>query len=203
MEKPLDFDHHHYSSPNFVRFINRILLGSDSLFEELEVLTRSISLVNVPTSIECISFRNLKLLKLSGIFFKTDLFHTIHLRFPLLTKFVSKNCYWFVQAPPIIVHAPLLQTISIQNDFDDFDAYYSSSIIFYSLLHLNEFIYCGYLLEDISLPSPCHASAKISLHGISQSDTSVFKFLRQFDRAKSIKFKASKVNILFKNEYLS
>jgi len=106
---------HQDSSPSFVRFVNQVLLGSHSLFKELELVTNS---VNVPIFTDYTSFRNLKVLKLCGINFKTDFRSNVFLTFPLLTKFESKICTWFVHASVFYVHTPQLQTISIQHDID-------------------------------------------------------------------------------------
>jgi hypothetical protein len=156
---------HTHSSPNFVRSVNQVLLGSHFLFKELELLTNS---VNVLIFTNYTPFRNLNVLKLCGINFTNDFRSNFLLTFPLLTKFESKICAWFVHASVFYVYTPLLQTISIQHDID-MPYYYKnpprSHINFCcSALHLKEFSYCSFLPQEVSVTSPCHTSAKIIVH---------------------------------------
>ena len=136
----------------------------------------------------------------------TDFCSNVLLTFPLLTKFESKICAWFVHASSVYVNTPQLQTISIEHDID-MPYYYknppTSRINFYcSALNLKEFSYCSFLPQEVSVPSPCHTSAKIIVHE-SQSyvsymtDFKVFELLSQFSHAKSIKFELTKVSISF------
>jgi hypothetical protein len=199
MEKPLDFPHqtllHQHSSPSFV---NQVLLGSHSPFEELELVPDSI---NLPISTEYTLLRNLKVLKLCGIKFETDFCRTVWLTFPLLTKFESKNCAWFFQASYVYVSAPLLETIFIQHDIDMpyyyYDKNYPRSRINFccSASKLKEFSYCSFLPQEVSLPSLCHASAKIILHEICESydmrDFKVFELLSLFGNAKVYQIRVS------------
>lgn len=88
------------------------------------------------------------------------------------------------------------------------------SINFSCSKHLKEFSYCSFIPREVSLPSPCHASAKIILHEIRESyntrtynmiDVLTFILLSKFSCAKSIKFELAMVSVLFtlfKNEYL-
>lgn len=104
---------HQHSSPSFVKFVNQVLTQSNSIYKKLELVTNS---VNAPISTNCTHFKNLTVLKLCGINFKTDNDRKVWLTFPLLTKFESKNCAWFFQASYVWIYAPKLQTISIQHD---------------------------------------------------------------------------------------
>jgi len=183
--------------------------------EELESLTNSISLYNVPTPAKSICFKNLKFLKLCGIKFENDSPkspRSILLSFPLLTKFETKNCLWFDKEPAIFIIAPLLETISIQHDLyvphDD-----SNLIItFCDSLHLNNITYCGHgydgygIPQDILIQSSCPASPKILFPvGNFMLDCFVFSIFSLFSHAKFIRFEASKVSVsfsLFYNDYL-
>jgi len=201
---------HQDSSPSFVKVVNQVLIRSNSIYKELELVANSI---NVPISTDYTSFKKLTVLKLCGINFETDNDRKIWLTFPLLTKFESKNCAWFFQASYVCIDAPQLQTISIQHDIDmPYHYYYytcpRSGISFPRSKHLKEFSYCSFIQREVYLPSPCHASAKIILHEIPESynmrsyymrhfDVFIFTLLSQFSHAKSIKFELTKVSISF------
>jgi hypothetical protein len=171
--------------------------------EEFELLTNSVSLANAPSPTKSIRFQNLKLLKLCGISFNTHSpkspnYIQLKLSFPLLKKFETKNCAWFVDATWVSIDAPLLESISIEHDVDVPYNIINPSIFFSSCLYQNEFSYCGYDIPLIILTrSPCHTSAKIILHEGQgyMVDFEVFSLLRNFSHAKSIKFEVSKVCI--------
>ena len=208
---------HQDSSPSFVKVVNQVLIRSNSIYKELELVANSI---NVPISTDYTSFKKLTVLKLCGINFETDNDRKIWLTFPLLTKFESKNCAWFFQASYVCIDAPQLQTISIQHDIDMPYHYYftcpRSGINYPCSKHLKEINYCSFIRREVYLPSPCHASAKIILHEIPESynmrnynmrhfDVFTFRLLSKFRCAKSIKFELAVVSVLFtlfKNEYL-
>jgi len=169
--------------------------------EEFELLTISVSLANAPSPTKSIRFQNLKLLKLCGFSFNTHSpkspnYSQLQLSFPLLTKFETKNCAWFVDTTMVYINAPLLESISIEHDVDVPYNIVNSSIFFSSCLHLNEFSYCGCDIPQIILTrSPCHASAKIILHEDQcyMLNEEVFSLLRNFSHAKFIKLEVSMV----------
>ncbi|MCI32838.1 F-box/FBD/LRR protein, partial [Trifolium medium] len=73
--------------------------------------------INVPS--DSVHFEHLKHLKLSGIDFTMDpSFDYLTLRVPVLKKFEICNCKWS-SGKDIIVDASLLESISIQQDFNE------------------------------------------------------------------------------------
>lgn len=174
--------------------------------EELKLLRNSFNSVDVPAPSKYIVFRNLKILNLCGINFNTDSpksWRNVHLEFPLLTKFEAKNCAWFVDTSLVMIYAPLLESISIEHSVGVPCKRDKSFICFPDSEDLKEFSFCGFdISQNIIIKSPCHASAKINLyesqHFVSyMSDFHAAALLGEFSHSKSIKFESSKVSILF------
>ena len=174
--------------------------------EELKLLQNSVNSVDVPAPNKYILFRNLKILNLCGINFNTDSPKSprnINLELPLLTKFEAKNCAWFVDTSLVMIYAPLLESISIEHSIGVPCKRDKSFICFPDSEDLKEFSFCGFdISQNIIIKSPCHASAKINLyesqHYVSyMSDFHAAALLSQFSHSKSIKFESSKVSILF------
>jgi len=90
------------------------LFNSPSL-EELELVLKMFSAIKVPTI--SVHFGHLKLLKFYGIFFTiVPTSECMILCLPLLKKFDIKNCSWS-SGKDLIVQAPLLENISIEQDY--------------------------------------------------------------------------------------
>jgi len=172
--------------------------------EELKLLQNSVNSVDVPAPHKYILFGNLKILKLCGINFNTaspKSPRNIHLDFPLLTKFEAKNCAWFVDTSLVMINAPLLETISIEHSCGVPYKRDKSFICFPESEDLKEFSFCGYdISQNILMKIPCHASAKINLYESQRYFSYMLDFhaaalLRQFSHSKSIKFESSKVSV--------
>jgi hypothetical protein len=98
----------------------------------------------------------------------------------------------------VYVHAPLLQSIDIQNGSHMLYGEENSAINFVSSLHLQKFTYGGYYIQQgILTPSPCYAYAKIHIDKgpAYLPDHSIFGLLSQFNNAKRIGFQISGVSI--------
>ena len=193
--------HSHFKLP-FSTFASNSLFKIAILLEKFELHTESISRIKVPPKPD-IHFRNLKHLNLNlcRIKFKTDSTISpdrIDLRFPHLTKFEAEDCSWFLDSRMVYVHAPLLQSIYIQNGSHMLYREDNPAINFVSSLHLQEFTYEGYYIpQDILTPSPCYAYAKIHIDKgpAYLPDHSIFGLLSQFSNAKQIRFQVSRVSV--------
>jgi len=182
--------------------------SSTSSLQELELILKLFSIIQV--SIGSLHFRHLKLIKLSGIFFKIDTsIKSMNLNLPLLNKFEMKNCNWS-SGKDVIVQAPLLETVSLEQDNIFYKAKsnippYNRSIKFNSV-NLKEFTYCGHgISQKVYLPS--YDSAKIILRKcikkVSQKGRLLFirVLLQQFHHAKSIKFEEFDLDLKVSNFY--
>jgi len=192
--------HSHFKLP-FSTFASNSLFKIAILLEKFELQTESISRIKVPSKPD-IHFGNLKHLNLSRIKFKTDSTISpdrIDLRFPHLTKFEAEDCSWFLDSRMVYVHAPLLQSIYIQNGSHMLYGEDNPAINFVSSLHLQEFTYEGYYIpQDILTPSPCYAYAKIYMDKGGPADSpdhSIFGLLSQCINAKRIGFQVSGVSV--------
>jgi len=191
--------HSHFKLP-FSTFASNPLFKNTILLEKLELHTESISRIKVPSKPD-IHFGNLKHLNLCRIKFKTGSTISpdhIDLRFPHLTKFEAEDCSWFLDSRMVYVHAPLLQSIDIQNGSHMLYGEDNSAINFVSSLHLQKFTYGGYYIpQSILTPSPCYAYAKIHIDKgpAYLPDHSIFGLLSQFSNAKRIRFQVFGVSV--------
>ncbi|XP_045808367.1 FBD-associated F-box protein At5g22730-like [Trifolium pratense] len=180
-------------------------LTSDYLFnctslEELELVLHVFSTIKVPTI--SIHFEHLKFLKLSGIFFNIDSSSDcMTLCLPLLKKFDFKNCNWS-SGKDLIVQAPLLEIVSIEQDIEFYNviSHHDPPILSmkFNALNLKEFTYSGcgiaQLIHLFDHNFVSFDSAEITLIKCRQTilATKCLPFLlllfQQFHQLKSIKF---------------
>jgi len=152
--------------------------SSTSSLQELELILKLFSTIQV--SVSSLHFRNLKLIKFSGIFFKIDpSIESMNLNLPLLNKFEMKNCSWS-SGKDVIVQAPLLETVSIEQDHDFYKAKSHNPpcnrSIKFNALYLKEFTYCGDgISQKVHLPS--YDSAKIILRKCNKNASEKGTFL--------------------------
>jgi hypothetical protein len=182
-------------------------LASQSLFNSivLEELVLQMFCCDIEVPIKDVYFGSLKFVKLHGIaFFSGSSSDYLNLILPVLEKFETRNCDWLF-GKGVIVKAPLLESVCIEQDFIPSPDELHSCEIKFSDCHLKEFTFIGYAIsQPIVMSDPLRAQnacAIITLskyeNGTPEEGLRAFVLLNQFSQAKSIKFDGSEVRMSF------
>jgi hypothetical protein len=182
-------------------------LASQSLFNSifLEELVLQMFCCDIEVPIKDVYFGSLKFVKLHGIaFFSGSSSDYLNLILPVLEKFETRNCDWLF-GKGVIVKAPLLESVCIEQDIIPSADELRSCEIKFSDCHLKEFTFNGYAIsQPIVMSDPLsaqNACANITLSkwldGTPEAGLRAFVLLNQFSQAKSIKFDGSEVCVSF------
>ncbi|PNX92214.1 F-box/LRR-repeat protein [Trifolium pratense] len=178
-------------------------LASRSLFNSifLEELVLQMFCCDIEVPTKDVYFGSLKFVKLHEIiFFNGSSIDYLSLILPVLEKFEIRNCDWLF-GKGVIVKAPLLESVCIEQDVMPSRDELRSCEIKFSDCHLKEFTFNGYAIsQPVVMSDPLiaqNARANITLSeyedGTPEARLRAFVLLNQFSHAKSIKFDGSEV----------